>query len=554
MSNSSPEKRVEHPIPAKMASKGISDIIYLLHYEQCPACRNNHCAGELDTGYECKTCGKDYSAWFKHFDSIDVTQDKKTSQNSQQVEEAIKTLQSSGFSTTGYYDAAQTVLSYVKELQQGYHIPHEVLVNRLDDANDGDWCGALLNRYFSNEQLQNELSRRHAEPISKGPYSPNAQLKNLTSADLVEELRLREDAYGIVYLTPPNEWTDEQKQNIVKELKKAQETGNLPCQILADGSDYWLTFHDITAAQLCYICTIWPELITHEEAAARSSWIILSEMERRHWLEAANVVKKIIVGATRVKKQELDQSKCQDCGTPLAKGAAIGDMYCPSCEPDLHEALYGEGTDKPNGIIGSPVSVGIDFASGEDYSAERPIAVRSVKNKHVWQALVKLSDRPDGDIIQAGDWYFVDETSQIHGSFSTEDLAIAGLHQYAKRELGDIIPIDTSKDICGYCGKTGHNIDGCQEKAALSSTPEKMEKQRVAVEVKQQDGIEEGDPVRSIRKRLAGYQFLVLTLTEDHYAVCQVTKEPEVDFGDEPPLYHLGEELTLNIDELVKLK
>lgn len=221
------------------------------------------------------------------------------------------------------------------------------------------------------------------------------------------------------------------------------------------------------------------------------------------------------------------QNLCPDCNEPLTgyEISGFGTAFsCLKCDETQEEAV---------------VEVSTETAS-----------FRSGQNKHVIGFIADVSTSDFS--AHAGQWCFENENGDYHGPFTTEDDAIAALKQYAAKNFAISHSfIDTSHDVCGYCGKTGHNINDCKERAGLAATPEKLEQELVAVEVKAQTGIKPGDTVRSIRKSLRNYKFIVNRLEKGRTALVTVDYVPTIGLTGEP--YILGEELSLSVDELVKV-
>ena len=509
----------EHPFPQKAENHSLNNLIRLVHYEQCPSCY-----GEIDTGYECKKCGKEYGEWFKLLSQLDVTKPAPTASITFVEQLTGNSSFDSKYST---FVPSTTSLS-LNQYQQNALITEA-------PVDEDRWQAALTPMLQNLIRTGAFLSQTNLDATKKfaayGKMPNDLQIANLYKikvfcSNIGKVIALRptyrllhglvgiftevEELSSLISAAVDHAWdtTDEDADSILLSLEDF-DTPNLKEEL---GDMFW-----------------YMSLIADAAGFKLQECLELNEQKpQKHRDKARYKTGKFTtdeaINRTPQKEREIfegpqAQNLCPDCNEPLAVHRKAGYSYCPKCEPEED----------------SPV-VAAYFRSG--------------LNKHVIGFMADFTS-PDFS-AHSGQWAFEDENTKYHGPFTTEDDAIAALKQYAAKNFAASHSfVDTSHDVCGYCGKTGHNINDCKERAGLAATPEKLEQELVAVEVKAQTGIKPGDTVRSIRKSLRNYKFIVNRLGEDNTALVTVDHVPTVGHPGEP--YVLGEELSLSVDELVKV-
>lgn len=519
--NSNVVRTGEHPFPGKATN--LNKIILLLHYEMCPVCR-----GELDTGYDCKQCGKEYGEWFKLLSQLDVTKPAPTASITFVEQPTGNSNFDSKYST---FVPSTTSLSLNQYQQNALITEAPVDEDRWDKALAPMLQNLIRTGAFLS-QTKLDATKKFA---AYGKIPDDLQIANLYKikvfcSNIGKVIALRpvyrllhglvgiftevEELSSLISAAVDHAWdtTDDDADSILLSLEDfdipnlKEELGDMfwYMSLIADAAGFklqeCLEFNELKLQKLRYKTG----KFTADEAISRDT------VAERSLFEA-------ITG-----EEPPAQNLCSDCYEPLAIHRKAGYSYCPNCEPE---------EDSP--------AVSAETAS-----------FRSGQNKHV---IGFTSDFTSLDFsAHAGQWAFEDENTKYHGPFTTEDDAIAALKQYAAKNFAVSHSfVDTSHDVCGYCGKTGHNINDCKERAGLAATPEKLEQEIVAVEVKAQTGIKPGDTVRSIRKSLRNYKFIVNRLGEDNTALVSVDYVPTIGTTGEP--YVLGEELSLSVDELVRV-
>lgn len=538
--NSNMVRTGEHPFPGKATN--LNKIILLLHYEMCPIC-----SGELDTGYDCKQCGKEYGEWFKLLSQLDVTKPTPTASITFVEQPTGNSNFDSKYST---FVPSTTSLS-LDQYQQNALITEA-------PVDEDRWQAALTPMLQNLIRTGAFLSQTNLDATKKfaayGKMPDDLQIANIYKikvfcSNIGKVIALRpvyrllhglvgiftevEELSSLINAAVDHAWdtTDEDADSILLSLEDF-DIPNLK-EELGDMFWYMALIADAAGFQL-QECLELNELKLQkhrDKARYRTGKFTTDEAISRD--TAAE--REVFIGAdfcspgtkdysamwpASVVEDPPAQNLCPDCNAPLTgyEISGFGTAFsCLKCDETQEEVLS---------------------------------LFRSGLNKHVIGFTADVST-PDFS-AHAGQWAFEDENGDYHGPFTTEDDAIAALKQYAAKNLAASHSfVDTSHDVCGYCGKTGHNINDCKERAGLAATPEKLEQEIVAVEVKAQTGIKPGDTVRSIRKSLRNYKFIVNRLGESNTALVSVDHVPTIGITGEP--YALGEELSLSVDELVKV-